>query len=166
MRTGSKGAYHLCLRTELGKYLTAGSLIPSASYKHAAATTVIKGKFLAILDTLPLLLVTLEKPGHRWALIVPRVQEECQQLLRIILPPLPAAAEPRSHPGGAVGASPRAIPVRPCPCAPWEQAQSPRGRGIALKAVCHSPCGGCRGLPEGALPGTALVQIVSARSAV
>lgn len=101
VRTGRKCAYRFCLRRELGKYLTAGSLIPSASYKRSVATAAIKGKFLGILDAVPLLLVTLEKPGHCWALIAPGVQPECQQLLRIIHPPLPAAAELRSHRGEA-----------------------------------------------------------------
>lgn len=39
----------------------AGSLIPSASYKCSVAAAVIKGKFLCILDAVPLLLVTLDK---------------------------------------------------------------------------------------------------------
>lgn len=61
MRTGRKCAYHLCLWRDLEKYLMAGSLIPSASYKCSVATAAIKGKFQCVLDAVPLLLVTLEK---------------------------------------------------------------------------------------------------------
>lgn len=42
----------------------AGSHIPSALYKCAVAAAAIKGKFLGILDAVPLLLGTLEKLGH------------------------------------------------------------------------------------------------------
>lgn len=85
--------------------MIASSLIPSALYKHSVATAAIKGKFLGILDAVPLLLVTLEKSGHCWAVIAPGVQEECQQLLCIILPPLPAATELCLHSGQAQGLS-------------------------------------------------------------
>lgn len=57
----------LVLGRELGKYLMAGPLIPSASYKRAVATAMIKGKFLGILDAVPLLSVTLEKSVDCWA---------------------------------------------------------------------------------------------------
>lgn len=135
MRTGRKCAYHLCLWRDLGKYLMAGSLIPSASYKCSVATAVIKGKFLGILDAVPLLLVTLEKWSHCKPLITPGVQEECQQLLQIMLPPLPwlwGSAHtaprhrgfPRGHPSPSLspchlgtGAEPRAVasPALPLP---------------------------------------------------
>jgi len=88
----------------------AGSLLPSASYKLSEATAAIKGKFLGTLDAVPSLPVTLEKPGHCRALIAPGVREECQQLLQIILPPLPAAAELHSHPG-----EPQGLPGGGCP---------------------------------------------------
>lgn len=104
MGTWRKCAYQLCLWT--GKYLIASSLIHSALYKRSVATAVIKGKFLGILDAVPLLLVTLEKSGHCWAVVAPGVQGECQQLLRIIFPLLPAATELCSQKWWGTGAFP------------------------------------------------------------
>ena len=151
MRTGRKCAYHLCLWRELGKYLTAGSLIPSALYKRSVATAATKGKFLGILDAVPLLLVTLEKSGHCWALVAPGVQEECQQLFRIILLPLPVAVELCLHHGEARGL-PRGLARRwpsqagPVPVPPGSRRRA-RGCGVTLNARCRSPCARCCGVP-------------------
>lgn len=48
----------------------AGSHIPSALHKRAVAAAALKGKFLGILDAVPLLLGTLEKSSHwLWSLL-------------------------------------------------------------------------------------------------
>lgn len=149
MRTGRKCAYHLCLWRDLGKFLMAGSLIPSASYKCSVATAAIKEKFQCILDTVPLLLVTLERQSHCKPLIAPGVQEECQQLLQIKLPPLlwlwGCAHTALRHRGFPRDQPPVAIPVHPCPHATLGQVQSPR-LWYPLEYHCHSLCAGCCGV--------------------